>query len=54
MLTTALKLKERHREIRDGHPEALRFRIHRAISWLSRSEQEFDDQDARFIFSGLR
>ena len=25
-------------------------RIHRAISWLARSEQETDDADARFIF----
>lgn len=25
-------------------------RIHRAISWLARAEQEADDQDARFVF----
>lgn len=53
MPTTALKLKEHHREIRDGQPGALRLRIHRALSWLIRSEQEVDDQDARFIFQWI-
>ena len=53
MSTTALTLKERHREIRDGQPAALRLRIHRALSWLIRSEQEVDDQDARFIFQWI-
>lgn len=53
MSTTALKLKERHRELRDGQPEALRLRIHRALSWLIRSEQEVDDQDARFVFQWI-
>ena len=28
-------------------------RIHRALSWLIRSEQEVDDQDARFIFQWI-
>lgn len=28
-------------------------RIHRAISWLARSEQETDDADARFIFQWI-
>lgn len=31
-------------------PEAWRTRLHRAISWLRRSERETDDPDARFIF----
>lgn len=46
----AATLKQRHRGIRDGQPEALRVRIHRAISWLARAEQEPDDHDARYIF----
>jgi hypothetical protein len=46
----AKALKEQHRQVRDSQPEALRVRIHRAISWLARAEQEKDDQDARYIF----
>ena len=53
MSITVLSLKERHREIRDDQPEALRLRVHRALSWLIRSEQEVDDQDARFIFQWI-
>lgn len=44
------ELKDKHRQVRDGQPEALRIRIHRAISWLTRAEAEGDDLDARFIF----
>jgi len=33
-----------------AHAEASAIRLHRAISWLARSEQETDDPDARFIF----
>lgn len=51
--TTALELKERHRKVRDGQPEALRLRIHRALSWLIRSDNEADDQDARFVFQWI-
>lgn len=43
-LKTALKSRL------DEHPEATRIRLHRAISWLSRAEQESDDPDAAFIF----
>lgn len=46
----AEQLKERHREVRDAQPESLRIRIHRAISWLARAEQEDNDVDARYIF----
>lgn len=46
----AQALKQRHRDLREDQPEALRMRIHRAISWLARSEREQDDPDARFIF----
>ena len=42
-------LKTRHREVRDGHPEGLTLRIHRALSWLKRAEQA-EDVDSRFIF----
>ncbi|MBS0558341.1 MAG: hypothetical protein JSR27_13125 [Proteobacteria bacterium] len=37
---------------RDGerHAEVTRVRIHRAISWLARAEQERDDHDAQFVF----
>lgn len=43
-------LKERHRACRDAQPPALAIRIHRALSWLKRSEKEQDDPDAQFIF----
>ena len=43
-------LKSRHRDMRDSQPKDLGTRIHRALSWLGRSEQEADDIDARFIF----
>lgn len=46
----AATLKDHHRRVRDGQPESLRVRIHRAISWLSRAEQEVHDPDARYIF----
>lgn len=31
-------------------PEGLRLRIHRALSWIGRAEQETQDNDAAFIF----
>ncbi len=31
-------------------PEGLQLRIHRALSWIGRAEQESDDDDAAFIF----
>jgi hypothetical protein len=42
-------LKQRHRQVRDGHPTNLTLRIHRALSWLNRAEQA-DDVDGKFIF----
>lgn len=42
-------LKNRHKEIRDGQPEATRLRIHRALSWLKAAEQS-EQVDAKFIF----
>lgn len=46
---TYAALKAKQREIRSRFPEQLGLRIHRAISWLGRSEQETDDHDLRFI-----
>jgi len=42
-------LKDKQRELREGFPEALGLRVHRAISWLFRAECEDDDDDVRFI-----
>jgi hypothetical protein len=42
-------LKERHRAIRDGLPQNLSLRIHRALSWLDCAEKK-DDEDSKFIF----
>ena len=46
-------LKARQRAQRDGWPQPLALRVHRALSWLYRAEQEADDHDARFIFLWL-
>jgi len=43
-------LKARQRKIREGFPSSLALRVHRALSWLGRAEQETQDLDARFIF----
>ncbi len=43
-------LKARQRAIRDKFPQPLSLRVHRALSWLSRAEQESVDNDAKFIF----
>ena len=43
-------LKRRQRQYRDQFPESLVLRTHRALSWLHRAEQEYDDPDARFVF----
>ena len=47
---TAERLKARSREERDSSPQAVNLRAHRAISWLSRAEQEINDPDAAVIF----
>lgn len=45
------ELKIRQRAIRDQFADnEFGIRVHRAISWIRRSEQEADDPDARFIF----
>lgn len=43
-------LKTRQRAIRDGFPETMGLRAHRAISWIGRAEACGEDDDARFIF----
>ncbi|MGO8739734.1 hypothetical protein [Rhodoblastus sp.] len=42
-------LKNKQRSLRDGFPPALSLRVHWAISWLARAEDEKDDDDLRFI-----
>ena len=43
-------LKARHRATRDGMPQALNLRVHRALSWLQRAAACEGDPDARFVF----
>lgn len=42
-------LKTRHRQEREQQHPNLSLRVHRALSWLNRSEQ-CDDEDGQFIF----
>lgn len=44
------RLKEKQRRLREGFPELLGLRVHRAISWIGRAEKETEDLDAAFIF----
>jgi hypothetical protein len=46
------QLKDRQRAEREGWPENLGLRVHRALSWLDRAEQlgEQEDLDGEFIF----
>ena len=43
-------LKAKQRAIREGFPETMGLRAHRAISWIGRAETCGDDDDARFVF----
>lgn len=43
-------LKTKQRAIRHKFPETMGLRVHRAISWIGRSEMCQDDNDAAFIF----
>ncbi|AML51730.1 HEPN domain-containing protein [Falsihalocynthiibacter arcticus] len=47
---THAELKEKQRKIRDCFPETMGLRVHRAISWIGRSEIATVDHDSRFIF----
>ncbi|WP_062565194.1 HEPN domain-containing protein [Pseudoalteromonas shioyasakiensis] len=44
------ELKEKQRKLRDNFPEGLALRVHRALSWLDKSEQCNQDLDCQFIF----
>lgn len=46
------QLKDRQREERHGYPSNLSLRVHRALSWLQRSEMA-DDPDGTFIFQWI-
>lgn len=50
MELTFAALKARQRRERDGYPSDIALRIHRALSWLDRSEQCGEDADGRFLF----
>jgi len=43
-------LKAKHRAIREGFPNSLSLRVHRALSWLQRAEMEEEDSNAAFVF----
>ena len=47
--STFTYLKEKQRAIRSGFSESLGLRVHRAVSWLGRAEDETEDPDIRFI-----
>jgi hypothetical protein len=49
MNLTHASLKQQHRAVRDGMPQSLNLRVHRALSWLARAEA-CEDADGRFIF----
>jgi hypothetical protein len=49
MVSSAQILKEKQRQLRSDFPETLALRVHRAISWLQRSEDEEKDPDVCFI-----
>ena len=42
-------LKDKQRKLRDGFPQDLSLRVHRAISWGLRAEKEVKDFDAGFL-----
>jgi len=43
------RLKDKQRMLREGFPEALALRVHRALSWLGRAVNESEDVDLKFI-----
>lgn len=49
MAISHAELKARQRIEREGWPEFLSLRVHRALSWLKRAEL-CDDEDGRFVF----
>jgi len=51
---THAELKTKQRAIREGFPQTMGLRAHRAISWIGRAETCGADDDAKFIFYGSR
>lgn len=47
--TSASAIATQLKAVRDTLPADLALRLHRAVSWLKRSEDEADDPDVRFI-----
>lgn len=47
---TYQSLKSIHRERREQFTQSLSLRVHRALSWLAKSELCDDDEDSQFIF----
>lgn len=47
---THAELKTKQRAVREGFPQTMSLRVHRAISWIGRAEACGADADARFIF----
>lgn len=45
-----MSLKNKQRQIRDGFSDNLGLRVHRALSWLDKSEQCSGDLDSQFLF----
>ena len=43
-------LKDKQRAIREGFPETMGLRVHRAISWIGCAEKSSENDDARFLF----
>lgn len=43
-------LKQKERDLRNGFPETMAVKVHRAISWIGRAEVERGDPDAAFLF----
>ena len=48
-ITEFNRLKDKQRLLREGFPEALALRVHRALSWLGRAVNEEEDIDLKFI-----
>ncbi len=44
------QLKQKQRALRQGFPDGLALRVHRALSWLDKAERSTDDLDSQFIF----
>lgn len=45
-----IELKDKQRKNRDAFSDNLGLRVHRALSWLNKSEQCEEDKDSQFIF----